>query len=371
MELENLGFIAAVKDQPGLEVSVLNFYANPIFFNNLGFKPLQLSFFELNRLFFSIRFLKIYIKSGFKMRQSMANLALNFPEVLGVFLEKAIRDCSICFAGIRPGNLLYFVHDLAVKNQKPIAYHEISKFNFKHYSFFEKVNSHGTFLISGYEKKEDLLKIFPNSKFLEIRQWIYDDQDAFLNIPSPKKERLNFGSVSRLDFGKNIDTIFRAISLLKKKKENLKFILFGDGPELLKLQNLAKELDIEPNVEFRGAIKFEERSKVFSEIDVFIMSSSIEGGPLSILEAMASGRPIISTNVGDVRNRVEIDSNGYILNSTEDFNELAQKISFYLDNCELVISHGLESKRKFLRDFDENEAKDIFLAALNQAYTCP
>ncbi|MBC6367476.1 hypothetical protein DDT91_11805 [Algoriphagus sp. AK58] len=370
MELENLGFIAAVKDQPSLEVSVLNFYANPNFFNNLGFKSLQLSFFELVRLFFSIRFLKIYIKSGFKMRQSMANLALNFPEVIGLFLEKAIRDCSICFAGIRPGNLLHFIHDLAVKNQKPIAYHEISKFNFKHYSFFQKVNSYGTFLISGYEKKEDLLKFFPNSKFLEIRQWIYDDQDAFLNVPSPKKERLNFGSVSRLDFGKNIDTVFRAVSLLKKQKENLKFILFGDGPELPKLQKLAKELDIEPNVEFRGAIKFEDRSKVFSEIDVFIMSSSFEGGPLSILEAMASARPIISTNVGDVRNRIVSGITGYILDSIEDYNELAQKMSFYIYNPELINLQGQQSRRRFLNEFDQDKNKTIFLNTLNKLISC-
>lgn len=365
MELENLGFINAVQLQPNLEASVLNFYANPVFFRNLGFKPLKLSFFDLSSLFFSIRFLKIYLKSGLKLDPSLANLACNFPEALEGFLEKAVRSCSLCFVGTRPGKLPHLIHDLAVKHQKPIAYHEISKFNPKHQAFFEKVDAYGTFLISGIEKKEDLLKLFPQANMLEIRQWLYDGQDDFLKIPSPNPDRLVFGTVSRLDYGKNFEVVFEALAILKRQGHILKFLLFGDGPELPKLKQLATTLDIESFVDFRGPVKFENRTSVYATLDVFVMSSIIEGGPVTILESMAAGRPAISTNVGDVRNRIENGFNGFILESLTDPAELAEKMTVYLNQPDLVLRHGANSRSKFMKEFDQIKGKETFLKTIS------
>ncbi len=365
MELENLGFIDAVQEQPNLEVSVVNFYCNPEFFKDLGFISLRLSASEKLRLFFSIRFLKIFLKSGCKMDRSLANLSVNFPEVLEKFLQKALDSCTLCFAGIRPSRLLHLVHDLAVKSRKPFAYHEVSKFNPKHHQFFKKVNSYGTFLISGIEKKEDLLKLFPAAKILEIHQWLYGGQEAFLNIADPDPHRMVFGTISRLDFGKNFEVVFEALAILKKQGKELQFLLFGDGPELPKLKRLASTLDIESFIQFHGAIKLEDRIEVYTQVDVCLMSSIVEGGPVTILEAMASGRPAISTDVGDVRNRIQTGFNGYILESATDPVELAEKMSHYLNQPQLVLQHGKNSRLKFLKEFDQVKGKEIFLKALH------
>lgn len=366
MELENLGFIHAAQDIPNIEIRVINFYSNPDFFKKSHFQTLNLSFFQKAQLFISVKFLKIYLKSGFKMDKSLANLSINFPEVLFSFFSQALDSASLCFASIRPGNLLHFVHDLSLKSHVPFVYHEISKFNPKHKFFFNKVNSNGTFLISGIEKKEDLLLIFPRPNVKEIKQWLYDGQEVFLNIPDPDFERMVFGTVSRLDYGKNFEVIFEAIAILKKQGKSIKFLLFGDGPLLLKLKELAAQLDIQSNIEFRGAIKIENRSSVYSEIDVFLMSSVIEGGPVTILEAMASGRPAISTNVGDVRNRIVEGFNGYILSSPNDPSELADKICNYLKNPELVIQHSINSRAKFKKDFDAEKCKKTFQEAITR-----
>lgn len=366
MELENLGFITALQDHPNLEVSVLNYYSNPEFFKNLSFKSLRLTVLEMVKLFFSIRFLKIYLKSGCQKDQSLANLAFNFPEVLEGFLTKALNSCDLCFASIRPGKLLHLVHDLAVKSQKQFAYHEISKFNPKHFSFFQKVNSYGTFLISGIEKKEDLQLHFPHAKVIEIHQWLYDGQKDFLEIPSPNPKRVVFGSVSRLDFGKNFEVVFEALKILKNQGEKPKFLLFGDGQELQKLKQLSASLEIDSIIDFRGAIKFEERRSVYSELDVFLMCSLVEGGPVTILEAMAAGRPAISTNVGDVRNRIESGFNGYILDSPIDAVELAEKMRKYLNQPDLIIQHGKNSRSKLLKEFNQRQGKETFLKAIIQ-----
>lgn len=366
MELENLGFITAIQSLPELDVSVLNFYINRKYFRKTSFNPLCLSFFEKMQLAFSIKFLKIYLKSGRRIDRSLANLAFNFPEVLGDFISKAVQDSTLCFAGIRPGSLLNHVHDLAEKYKKPFVYHEISRFSPKHRQFFQKVDSYGTFLISGIEKKEDLELLFPQAKALDIRQWLYDGQDKFLRSPETDPERLVFGMVSRLDFGKNLEVVFEALAILKGRGKKPKFLLFGGGAELQKLKKLAAALAVESLIDFRGAIKLEERSKAYEEVDVFVMSSLVEGGPVAVLEAMASGRPIISTNVGDVRNRVECGINGYILDSPSDPEELADKMCIYLDQKKLVHQHGENSRSKFLREFDEGKGRELFQKAISQ-----
>lgn len=364
MEIENLGFISTIQNHPNLEVSVLNFYRNPKFFGILGFIPLHLTFLEMVKLFFSMRFLKIFLKSKCKLNQSLANLSLNFPEVLEGFLAKAVASSALCFAGIRPGKLLHLVHDLAVRQRKPFVYHEISKFNNKHHLFFQKLDAYGTFLISGIEKKEDLKQSFPHARVLEINQWLYENEEVFLQIQEPDPKRMVFGTISRLDFGKNFEVIFEALAILKKQGKKLKYLLFGDGPELLQLKQLATSLEIDSIIDFRGAIKFEERSFVYSKFDVFLMCSVVEGGPVTILEAMASGRPAISTNVGDVKNRIESGYNGFILDSPSDAVELAKKMNEYLNNLDLVIQHGKNSRTKFKKEFDQRKAKETFLKAI-------
>lgn len=364
MELENLGFIAAIRDNPNLETSVLNFYCNPAYFQRHGFSRLRLSFLRKVNLFFSIRFLKIFFKSGCRMDQSLANLALNFPEVIEGFLENAVDSCDLCFTSIRPGKLLHLIHGMAVKSQKRFAYHEISKFNPKHFSFFQQVNTYGTFMISGFEKREDLQRLFPNASKIDFKQWLYDGQDDFLKIPEPDSKRLTFGTVSRLDYGKNFEVVFEAISILKKQGIKLKFLLFGDGTQMQQLKELAAKLQIEAYLEFRGAVKFEERRSVYAELDVFLMSSMVEGGPVTILEAMAAGRPAISSNVGDVRCRIKNGFNGYILDSPTDVIELSEKIKNYIDHPNLVSQHGRNSRLKFRGEFDEKVGKEIFVESI-------
>jgi glycosyltransferase involved in cell wall biosynthesis len=366
MELENLGFIAALQQENNLNVRVLNFYINPIYYKNINFKAISLPFYVIVRLFFSLRFLKIYIKSGGKLSQSLANLSFNFPQLLGGFLSAEVSACDLCFMGIRPGNFLHLVHDLAKKEKKAVLYHEVSKFNPKHHSFFEKVNSYGTFLISGIEKKIDLQKIFPMAKTIEINQWLYDGQKVFLQLQEVDPKRMFFGVISRLDFGKNLEVLLEAVAILKNNGENPKLLVFGDGPELEKLKRLVKSLGIESFVEFLGMVKFEDRKNIYEGIDVFVMNSLIEGGPITVLEAMAAARPVISSNVGDVPNRVISGFNGYILNSPSDPNELAEKMSVYLKDPKLTLDHGKNSRLKFIKDFDEQEGKNKFMHAITQ-----
>lgn len=365
MEIENLGFIAALQEQDRIQVKVLNFYSNPTYFSEQSFPTVHLTFLDIASLFFRIPFLKIFIKFGGNLKKSLVNAFLNFPDLFDSLLNREIKETNICFASIRPGQMLSHIHTLAKTHHKVFVYHEISRFNDKYSSFFARVEKYGSHLISAIEKKEYLQKIYPDSRYFEIKQWIYKGQKAFLNLKIPTKSNQVFGAVSRIDYGKNFDLIFSALVILKREGKLPQFRLFGDGPEITRLKELAKSNEIQSQIEFCGGFGFEQRAEVFSKLDILIMPSLFEGGPLTVLEGMAAGRPIIATNVGDVRNRVQSNVNGFVLDSMESPEELALKMNFYLENPENIAIHGANSREKFLNEFEENRAKNIFIDSIS------
>ena len=365
MEIENLGFIAALQEQDCFQVKVLNFYSNPTYFSEQSFASVHLTIQDKISLFFRIPFLKIFIKFGGNLKKSLVNAFLNFPYLFESLLNREIQDTDICFASVRPGQMLNHFHTLAKAHKKVFVYHEISRFNDKYSFFFAQVEKYGTHLISATEKKEYLLNAYPGSRYFEIKQWIYKGQKAFLNLKIPTKSNQVFGAVSRLDYGKNIDLIFSALVILQREAKFPQFKLFGDGPEITRLEELAKSSGIQSQIDFCGGFGFEQRAEVFSKFDILIMPSLFEGGPLTVLEGMAAGRPIIATNVGDVRNRVQSNVNGFVLDSMESPEELALKMNFYLENPENIAIHGANSREKFLNEYEENKAKGIFLDSIS------
>ena len=364
MELENLGFISALQHQEEFQVSVVNVFLNPQYYPSPDFEIASLTKSETLHLFLHLRFLKIFIKFKGKFKQSLVNAFLNFPDLFSSYLKREIEKSEVCFASVRPGNFLGYIHEIARRKEKVFVYHEISKFNEKYFPFFQKLNHYGFHMISAIEKKEYLVTNFPQSKFVEIKQWIYKGQNDFLTIQKPTKNDQVFGAVTRLDYGKNIDLIFSALLVLKGEGKMPKFRLFGEGPELPRLKELARSKGIEGQVEFLGGFGFDERAEVFKKIDIFLIPSLFEGGPITLLEAMAAARPVISTNVGDVRNRILSGYNGFILESMHSPEELASLMRFYLDFPEKIPEHGEHSRLKYLSEFEEQLAKDTFINSM-------
>ncbi len=366
MELENLGFISALQKLEQFQVRVINVFLNPQYYPSPDFQIASPTNGEILHLFLHLRFIKIFIKFKGKFKKSLVNAFLNFPDLFSSYLFREIEKSDVCFASVRPGNYLGYIHEIAKEKEKVFAYHEISKFNKKYLAFFEKLNNYGIHLISAIEKKEYLINNFPDSKFIEIKQWIYKGQNDFLNIQKPTKNDQVFGAVTRLDYGKNIDLIFSALLVLKGVGLKPKLRLFGDGPEAVRLKELVKSKGIEEQVEFHGGFGFNERVHVFKNIDIFLIPSLFEGGPITLLEAMAAARPVIATNVGDVRNRILPGFNGFILESMHSPEELAKAMRFYLDFPENIPMHGEQSRKKYLADFEEELAKSIFVNTMTK-----
>lgn len=143
------------------------------------------------------------------------------------------------------------------------------------------------------------------------------DTDKFANtevehraLKSPK-EIVVYGCAARLVKEKSIDVLIKAFSALPMEVlEKSKLIIAGEGPEKKALEKLVNELNIQSFVSFVGYLK--EISSFYQRIDVFTLSSTFEGLPLSILEAQSCNTPVVASNVGAVSEAV-CDKTGLIV----------------------------------------------------------
>ncbi len=104
-------------------------------------------------------------------------------------------------------------------------------------------------------------------------------------------------TTSRLVHKNAVDDAIKAVALLP---DNVKFLVFGTGPEEMKLKALAKDLNIENRILFGGHISHEVMPKYLKACDAFIRPSRSEGMGNSFVEAMAAELPVIATQEGGI-----------------------------------------------------------------------
>jgi glycosyltransferase involved in cell wall biosynthesis len=160
------------------------------------------------------------------------------------------------------------------------------------------------------------------------------------NFYQKPHETFTFINSSRQDKNKNQSLILRAFARLRHENPAcpIKLFLVGDGNTHTKLKKEVQKLGINELVEFIGYVKSAKEYLALS--DVYVSSSHREGLPLSVLEAMASGLPVIATNVGGLRDIVQ--DNG-ILVADDDEDGMFAAMKKLRDNDELRRLMGRKS----------------------------
>jgi len=157
------------------------------------------------------------------------------------------------------------------------------------------------------------------------------------------KGQLLIGTVGRLVEQKGMNYFLTAAKQLLKEFPNLTFVIVGDGPDLGKLQQMAKELRIENKVRFTG-VRYD-MANVYASLDVFALASIEEGMPMTLLEAMASRLPVAATAVGAVPQIVIPGETGMLVKA-RDAAEMAQAIAALLRDPALRERLGANGQRK-------------------------
>jgi len=127
------------------------------------------------------------------------------------------------------------------------------------------------------------------------------------------KDRGKFivGTVSRLESNKDIDVLLRAAKLLQTSCPHVQYVIVGAGSQREALQALACNLGLQDSVQFLGFVP--NAFDYLACMDVFVCTSHVEGGPLTVLEAMQLGVPVVTTDVGMVDEWIQASEHGTII----------------------------------------------------------
>lgn len=119
------------------------------------------------------------------------------------------------------------------------------------------------------------------------------------------------GIVGMLRPEKAHPVLLRAAVTIRKTHNRVRFLIVGDGPERESLETLSRSLGLSDNITFTGGRN--DIPEILSALDLFVLCSDTEAFPVSILEAMAMERPVISTNVGSVSEAVLHGTTGLLV----------------------------------------------------------
>lgn len=115
----------------------------------------------------------------------------------------------------------------------------------------------------------------------------------------------------------------------------------GEG-DLNRLQFMVDKYKMNNHIKIHGWINREEKEHLFRKADLFILPSYAEGLPMSILEAMSYGKPIIATNVGGIPSLVKNQTNGWLFDPT-DFHQLSKIFDELFEKPQLLLDYSKRS----------------------------
>lgn len=137
--------------------------------------------------------------------------------------------------------------------------------------------------------------------------------------------------LGRLKPYKNVDVALRAFANILEKRKDAVFYIAGVGESLKDLQKLATELDISESVKFLGRVTEDEKTKLLSSVWVMVQPSMIEGWGITVIEANASGTPVVASDVNGLKDSIS-DAKTGLLFKVKNPSDLEEKINKMIKN---------------------------------------
>lgn len=138
-----------------------------------------------------------------------------------------------------------------------------------------------------------------------------DSRNEIRNQFGHSPEEIILTYVGRLIEGKDLDGLLTSASIVLSQYKEVNFLFVGDGPHMSSLKTHAKKLGIQSKVTFTGFRK--DIPKILAASDIFVFPSIREGLPQSLIEAMAAGKPVVTTNAGGILEIVEPNVSGLVV----------------------------------------------------------
>lgn len=155
-------------------------------------------------------------------------------------------------------------------------------------------------------------------------------------------------NTGRLDHQKSQATLIEAVALVAEQGRNVELVVVGQGPLEAELRALAAELQLSDRVHLLGFRS--DVPRLLAIADLFALPSLDEGMPMSLLEAAATAKAIVTTAVGDIPKLVQHEQTGLVV-LPEDPQALAQAITRLMDNPELAHELGQAARARMQSEY--------------------
>lgn len=126
-----------------------------------------------------------------------------------------------------------------------------------------------------------------------------------------------FAYVGRLSPEKDLDLLLRQFAIARDIVPNIHLLLIGKGPSVEELKIQTRQLGIESHVHFTGVVGYENVGNYLAAADIFTTASTSEVHPLTIIEAMAAGLPVVAVASPGIADTVESGRSGYLTNQPD------------------------------------------------------
>ncbi len=224
-------------------------------------------------------------------------------------------------------------------------------------------------LISYYKIPAHKIQVIHNG--VDIRK--------FQPAADKRKAKVKFGfnsddptivSVGRLYARKGLFTLIESMPAVIKRFPKAKFIISGKGQsdEMAKLNAHAQRVGVKANIVFTGYTPDKELPQLYQAADIFAFSTFYEHHPFAVLEALATGLPVVTTTVGGIPETVNSGRNGFLV---EPFNskQFADRILYLLDHPAVAEEMGKKARRTVEEQLDwrivVKDAMKVYDEALN------
>ena len=257
-------------------------------------------------------------------------------------------------------NILSFISSLFIKNGKLVTtQHGLVEIIDKKAGILKKIkkmfNMVNLYLLSN---KFNVVAVSSDikerlNKFYEIKLNRISVIHNGVKIQNNKKtnkqiDKFRIGSAGRLVGVKDFSFLIATAPEVKKRKINIEFYIAGDGPELNKLNFLIKKHNLEKTIFLEGHLN--DISKFYEKLNVYINTSIHEGIPMTILEAMNYGLPVIAPKVGGIVEIIDNNVQGFLIEDRKP-EKFAEKCIELYSSRELYEKLSVEAKIKVANNF--------------------
>jgi glycosyltransferase involved in cell wall biosynthesis len=198
-------------------------------------------------------------------------------------------------------------------------------------------------------------EVIPN--IIDFKRFSYRGYAKVQNTKSPR-----LVVTRNLEKIYGIDTAIKAISLLKHKFPDIQLFIAGSGPLLDELNQLVLSLELFENVKFTGKLSPDEVVELYESADIMLNPTTVDNMPNSVLEALAVGIPVVTTDVGGIPFIVS-DNQTALLVDVNNPEMMAKKVEQLIMDpglYEILVLNGVKQVEKYAWDVVKHQWLDLY-----------